>query len=169
MKILDTSLTYFLEFKVSSSRNSKNESHTLPELAACALPQIYPESETSLLRVFARKNLESYWQSIQCIQQEGRFRYEALIRGPLDSELHRADKLFGAAMSQSRLADMEKLALETHFGAHQCLCGVQRPTKLTINISPNLLFDKELQQQLQMHPFPELVCLELTEHLPVDD
>ncbi|MCG7536610.1 EAL domain-containing protein [Pseudoalteromonas sp. OOF1S-7] len=169
---LDCQLVLEAEIQVSSAPMTEqvSQEQSIRSDAACALNALYPDSKEELLRVFANKSLLPYWQSIQLVQSEGVFGYEALIRGPKASPLHRADKLFGAAMAQGRQFDMEKLALSTHLATHQHHCehhGSQQ--RLTVNLSPGLLFDVDVSDTLQHYPYAHLLCIELTEHLPVDN
>ncbi|WP_212751135.1 EAL domain-containing protein [Pseudoalteromonas rubra] len=175
LKELDNQLVHEAEIQISSAvvTEQPQEEQVIRAGAACALNELYPDSKEALLRVFANKNLLPYWQSIQLVQSEGIFGYEALIRGPKESQLHRADKLFGAAMAQGRQFDMEKLALMTHFSAHQQHCDCApldgHSNRLTVNLSPGLLFDAEVSDTLCCYPYAHLICIELTEHLPVED
>ncbi|WP_230090670.1 EAL domain-containing protein [Pseudoalteromonas rubra] len=168
---LDCQLVHEAELQVSSAQviAQTSQEQTIRAGAACALNELYPDSKEDLLRVFANKNLLPYWQSIQQVQSSGIFGYEALIRGPKASPLHRADKLFGAAMAQGRQFDMEKLALTTHLATHQGQCEQQSTVRLTVNLSPALLFDADVSGKLLDYPYAHLLCIELTEHLPVDD
>ncbi|QTL37777.1 EAL domain-containing protein [Pseudoalteromonas viridis] len=168
---LDCQLVHEAEIQVSSAAviEHATQEQRIRSDAACALNALYPDSKEDLLRVFANKNLLPYWQSIQRVQSEGLFGYEALIRGPKASPLHRADKLFGAAMAQGQQFEMEKLALNTHLATHARHCEHQGAQRLTVNLSPGLLFDNEVSDTLQNYPYAHLLCIELTEHLPVDD
>ena len=170
-KLLDTSFVQLIEIKVSAAlmRSKEQDISKIRHQASCALTEIFPECNQGLLRVFAHKNLVSYWQSIRSIQQDGIYGYEALIRGPKDSELHRADKLFGAAMALNRQFDMEILALKTHLNAHQYLCDTSEEFRLTINLSPSLLGNIEVEKLLIGYKRADLLSIELTEHLPIEN
>ena len=119
-----------------------------------------------LEHILINKTLLSYWQSIQNIQTNEQYGFELLVRGPIDSNLHTADKLFNTAFNYNRSDDLEILCLATHLSR---VSHIDTLLNLTVNISPRMLFDKRVLDLLYSYPYPQNIKLELTEHYPVDE
>lgn len=125
-----------------------------------------PDGASDLKRVLNSKALISFSQSIRNIKKQHIYGYEMLVRGPIDSDIHRADQLFQAA-KQHKLTDLlEVLSLETHL---LNIAAVPPECDYTVNIAPHLLFDKRVEKLLIAHPHAKRTKIELTEHLKVED
>jgi len=122
--------------------------------------------EIALRQLIEQGGLLSYFQSIQDIQNQGVAGYEALVRGPLNSQLHRADQLFGAADKYQLTHELEIASLSCHLST---IAGSNNQAFFTVNISPKMLFDNRVWQTLNEFSSPSRIKLELTEHLPVND
>ena len=122
--------------------------------------------EIALQQLIEQGGLLSYFQSIQDIQNQGVAGYEALVRGPLDTSLHRADQLFATADKYNLTHELEIASLSSHLNT---IAGIDSPAFFTVNISPKMLFDTRVWQVLNDFSSPSRVKLELTEHLPVND
>ncbi|AOT07690.1 EAL domain-containing protein [Pseudoalteromonas luteoviolacea] len=170
-KRLDSSLVRCSDIQVSAQSISSVTPHSnaIRSTVSKAHLEVDTAGATELDDILANKRLEPYWQSIQYVQFDRLFGYEALIRGPLDSSLHRPDKLFDAALANGRQDEAELQALLTHFKAHTAVCNTQKACMLTVNLSPKMLFCEQVNHLLLTHPYPEYICLELTEHVPVND
>nr|WP_239032952.1 EAL domain-containing protein [Pseudoalteromonas luteoviolacea] len=170
-KRLDSSLVRCSDIQVSAQIVSPQTSHnqSVRSDASAALLEVEPDFKTQLNDILVNKQLEPYWQSIQHVQSSGVFGYEALIRGPKNSQLHSPDQLFAAALASGKQNELEIQALLTHFVTHEKICRLQQPCMLTVNIAPKMLFSNQVNYVLLNHPYPEFICLELTEHVPVED
>ncbi|MBQ4878264.1 EAL domain-containing protein [Pseudoalteromonas luteoviolacea] len=170
-QLVDTSLVRCSDIQVSAQTvpHASSSHEVMRANKNCVMKTLYSDSATELNDILSNNRLEPYWQSIQHVQSEGLFGYEALIRGPFDSSLHRADKLFDAALANGQQDEVELHALQTHLNTHTAVCSTQKPCMLTVNISPKLLFSEHVTHLLHNHAFPEYICLELTEHVPVND
>jgi len=122
--------------------------------------------EIALQQLIEQGGLLSYFQSIQDIQNQGVAGYEALVRGPLDTRLHRADQLFATADKYNLTHELEIASLSSHLNT---IAGINGQAFFTVNISPKMLFDARVWQILNDFSSPSRIKLELTEHLPVDD
>ena len=122
--------------------------------------------DAELEHILINKTLLSYWQSIQNIQTNEQYGFEMLVRGPVDSKPHTADKLFDAALKNNKSDDLEILCLDVHLSR---LHHIDTPLNMTVNISPRMLFDKKVMDLLSAYPTPKNIKLELTEHYPVDE
>lgn len=121
---------------------------------------------TELKNILINKTLLSYWQSIQNIQTNEQYGFELLVRGPMDSKLHTADKLFGVAIKNNKSDDLEILCLDIHLSR---LNHIDTLLNMTVNISPRMLFNKKILELLSVYPTPQNIKLELTEHYPINE
>ena len=124
------------------------------------------DGANSLAAILKDQNIQSYLQPIVLLKNKKVLGYEMLTRGPDDSPLFRADKLFGEAARQGLSEDLETLALSK---AVSLLPKLPKHQFLTANISPFLLKNRDLYRALVNHDSQDRLKLELTEHLPVDD
>ncbi|EGA71562.1 diguanylate cyclase/phosphodiesterase domain 2 [Vibrio sinaloensis DSM 21326] len=132
----------------------------------CSQIKNVPSDLNQLRSVIDQRTTVTFAQPIIELTNLGSIGFEALARGPLDSPLHTADKLFGAANYHNCLADLEIACLCAH------LENIQRysdTTLFSVNLSPNMLFDPQIHQALSQFTTPHRIKLELTEHLPVED
>jgi len=98
--------------------------------------------------------------------------YEALIRGPEDSSLHRPDRLFAAAAGCGRALDLEHTCREISLRAFaaQRLAG-----RLFLNVTPSCLLDTRLMNGhtrellAELGIAPNRIVLELTENQQITD
>lgn len=125
-----------------------------------------PNSTSEIKRVLDSKTLISFSQTIRDVKSQHLFGYEMLVRGPVGSEVHRADQLFQAAKQHNLTRHLEVLSLETHL---LNIVRVPPECDYTVNISPHLLFDTQVEKLLLAHPHAERTKIELTEHLRVED
>lgn len=117
-------------------------------------------------QIIDNQELVPYAQTIRDLKSHTQYGYEMLIRGPLNSELHRADLLFHSA-SEHGLGDALEIAcLTTHLTT---IANSHIATSYSVNLSPKLLFDHEVETLLKNHPLPNQTKLELTEHLHVEN
>lgn len=117
-------------------------------------------------KILESGELVSFSQTIQDIKQQSVFGYEMLIRGPVDSDLHRADQLFQAA-GQHQLNDLLEIkSLQTHL---LTIAQSDPAYCYSVNIAPHLLFNNQVEALLADNQSASRTKLELTEHLPVKD
>lgn len=98
--------------------------------------------------------------------------YEALIRGPQNSPLHRPDALFAVARQNGLLLDLEHACREASLRA---FAQLRLPGSLFLNVSPESLLDfrllhtqsRETMQELGIAP--NRVVIELVESQRFDD
>jgi EAL domain-containing protein (putative c-di-GMP-specific phosphodiesterase class I) len=124
-------------------------------------------SEEDLRQLVNGGGLLSYFQPIVELQSGGIAGYEALTRGPVDSAVHLADGLFGAAR-RHRLTDMLELACLRR--SIEWLNTIPEPLWISVNLGPALLMSPEFGQFVrdpQIAPLLPRVVFELTEHVPV--
>lgn len=121
---------------------------------------------TELKNILINETLLSYWQSIQNIQTNEQYGFELLVRGPMDSKLHTADKLFGVAIKNNKSDNLEILCLDIHLSR---LKHIDTLLNMTVNISPKMLFNKKILELLSVYPTPQNIKLELTEHYPINE
>ena len=86
--------------------------------------------------VMTGRKLRAVFQPVMDIRRKSVMGYEALIRGPLGSELETPDVLFAAARETGLELELENLCLETIF-AH--LPPAVKATKLFVNASSRFL------------------------------
>ena len=97
--------------------------------------------------------------------------YEALSRGPQDSELFRPDVLFPFAQSQGRLHDLELLCRSQ---AISRFVELKLPGQLFLNVSASLLSSPDHQKGMTLAILKELgisqsnIVIELSEQHPYD-
>ncbi|MEM9103646.1 MAG: EAL domain-containing protein [Pseudomonadota bacterium] len=140
-------------------------------LEQIASPNALYENITAneLTSIIHEKRLQTYLQSIVELKNRGVVGYEVLTRGPKDSPLERADKLFGAAARFGLTQDIELACIEQ---ALEYLPRLPRPQFLTINVGPDVLISDTLQHWLSLptvHEKRDQLAFELTEHMPLDD
>ncbi|WP_031429500.1 EAL domain-containing protein [Methylomicrobium agile] len=124
-------------------------------------------SEDYLRQLVNGGGLLSYFQPIVELQNGTTVGYEALTRGPVDSAVHLADGLFGAARYH-RLTDVLELACLRR--AIEWLKAIPEPLWISVNLGPALLISPEFGQFVRdpkIAPLLPRVVFELTEHVPV--
>ncbi|MFT6925840.1 MAG: EAL domain-containing protein (putative c-di-GMP-specific phosphodiesterase class I) [Psychromonas sp.] len=127
---------------------------------------------SSLDSIIQDKNLSVFFQPIIENTERNIFGYEALIRGPSNSQLHSPIALFSAATSQGRLVELELLCRELSILQFKKL---DLKGKLFLNASPETLFQPNFRsgQTLKLLKKigldPSRVVIELTEHSPLEN
>jgi EAL domain-containing protein (putative c-di-GMP-specific phosphodiesterase class I) len=110
--------------------------------------------------------IQSYLQPILNLQTLKIVGYEMLSRGPENSPLFRADKLFGEASKQGVSRELEILCIKK---AITLIPKLGKGIFVTANINPNFLNDPRILKLCRQQHLNGQFKLELTEHLPVDD
>lgn len=90
----------------------------------------------SLKEILSRRELRTVWQAVQGLSDRRVLGYEALIRGPVGSDLEMPDGLFTVAREGDMLLELENLCLETIFSS---LPRAVRSSVLFVNASARLL------------------------------
>lgn len=88
--------------------------------------------------------------------------YEALARGPINSQIERADQLFDTARRCGLLPELEKSCIRA---AIKLLPQMPSNQILSVNSSSGILFDQEISRLLSQRN----LWIELTEHLPLGE
>lgn len=140
--------------------------------AGRSAPEQMQQDIDLLKQLLRQRHLTSVYQPLVHLPSQRIFAWEALSRGPQNTSLYQPTPLFKLAREQGMLVDLENLSRE------QALKGFARqslPGRLFINISPDLLIQKEHQPGrtlawvqalgLQAHQ----VVIELTEQQPTED
>jgi diguanylate cyclase (GGDEF)-like protein len=130
------------------------------------------ETRAELLRIMAEGALYPVFQPILDFRLRAILGYEALIRGPDNSPLHRPDRLFAAAAEHGLQLDLEHACREVSMRsfAAQCLAG-----RLFLNVTPGCLLDPRLMNGdtrdllAELGITPNRIVLELTENQQITD
>ena len=130
------------------------------------------DDTAELARIMAGGQLYPVFQPIIDFRMRSILGYEALIRGPEDSELHRPDMLFAAARRAGRALELEHACRESSLRAFASLGLAGR---LFINVTPGCLLDhkmmnghtRELLSELGIAP--NRIVIELTENQQITD
>jgi len=126
----------------------------------------------SLEEILASASLTPLFQPIVSLKENIIYGYEALIRGPSDSQLHSPINLFDAASRHGRLAELDLLCREV---AIQRFSQLNLDAKLFINTIPEVLLHQDYQHGLTRDFIKKAglsadqVVIELTEQYPIDD
>ncbi len=89
--------------------------------------------------ILLEKNITTVFQPIFNIIREEIIGYEALTRGPKNTDLYSPETLFEQATQHGLLSELEMLCRET---AIQCFAQLKLAGKLFINISPAVMLNK---------------------------
>ncbi len=109
----------------------------------------------ALKHVLSRRALRTVWQPVLGLADRRLLGFEALIRGPVGSDLEKPDMLFSVAREGDMLLELENLCLETIFSA---LPRAVRSGILFVNASARLLThpvfldDRNLVEIQRAHP-----------------
>ncbi|WP_226406200.1 GGDEF domain-containing protein [Dechloromonas denitrificans] len=130
------------------------------------------DDTAELARVMAGGLLYPVFQPIIDFRMRSILGYEALIRGPEGSELHRPDMLFAAARRAGRSLELEHACREASLRA---FAGLNLAGRLFINVTPGCLLDhkmmngqtRELLSELGIAP--NRIVIELTENQQITD
>ena len=122
--------------------------------------------------IIDQKRLTAVFQPIVDVVNHSIVGFEALIRGPVGSDLARPDQLFAAATDGGLLAVLEYACRET---ACIAFTQMQLPGKLFLNMTPLSFTDSQYRDGVTMAILrklkldPERVVFELTEKQPLDE
>lgn len=127
--------------------------------------------QAELQQIIERRLLTPVFQPIIALDGRRILGYEALIRGPEDSQLHRPDDLFSAARRSKQLAALEYACREA---SCEQFVALGLGGKLFLNMTPLSFTDsqyrdgvtREILQRVGLSP--ERVVFELTESQPLD-
>ena len=123
-------------------------------------------------RVIRECLLHPVFQPILDFRAQAYLGFEALIRGPASSPLHRPDQLFAAARSAGLAGALEQACREASLRAFARL-GL--PGRLFLNVTPGCLLDDRLMNGATCHLLNDLgiaanrVVIELTENQQITD
>lgn len=90
----------------------------------------------TLKKILSGRALRTVWQPVHVLSGRRVLGYEALIRGPVGSDLEMPEALFSAARESDMLLELENLCLETIFAS---LPRPVRESVLFVNASARLL------------------------------
>ncbi len=130
------------------------------------------EERVLLRRIIATQQLTPVFQPIIDFRARSILGYEALIRGPQGSLLHRPDALFAAARRCDLVADLEHACREQSLRAFAAL---NLGGRIFLNVTPGCLLDSRLMNGQTRGLLAELglppnrVVLELTENQQITD
>ena len=99
--------------------------------------------KNKLLDIIESKAITTVFQPIFNVQTKSILGYEALTRGPENTELHSPDKLFHYATQHDLLSELEILCRDK---AITCFAELKLKGKLFLNISPRVLLNKNHPQ-----------------------
>lgn len=126
--------------------------------------------KNKLLNIIDSKAVTTLFQPIYNVQQKTILGYEALTRGPEDTELYSPDKLFHYATLHNLLSELEILCRDK---AITRFAELKLPGKLFLNISPLVLLSKNHPQGETMKFVQraglscDQIVIELSEKYPV--
>ncbi|MFT5758433.1 MAG: EAL domain-containing protein (putative c-di-GMP-specific phosphodiesterase class I) [Alteromonadaceae bacterium] len=89
--------------------------------------------------IIENKNISTVFQPIFNVKDKTVLGYEALTRGPVNSEFHSPDKLFSYATEYGLLSELEILCRDN---AIRQFASLKLQGMLFLNISPRVLLDK---------------------------
>ena len=116
--------------------------------------------------------LQPVFQPIFDYRLRSIFGYEALIRGPQDSPLHRLDQLFAAAAQCGLTLELEHACREASLRAFAAL---RLSGRLFLNASPGSLLDERMRNGqtrdllAELGLAPNRIVIELTENQQITD
>jgi EAL domain-containing protein (putative c-di-GMP-specific phosphodiesterase class I) len=123
-------------------------------------------SASNIDQILKEESIQSFLQPIFNLHSNEVAGYELLTRGPEQSPLFGADKLFSAAQNNDLSFELEYLCIKKGLSL---LGEIKSSQFLTANINPNFLSDKALFDLVASAGSNPQLKLELTEHLPVED
>ena len=139
--------------------------------AVNTLPASQPDLHRELQRLIDQRLLTPLFQPIFALDSPRILGYEALIRGPETSPLHKPEQLFAVARSARHLASLEYACREA---ACRQFMSLGLPGRLFLNMSPLSFTDnnyrdgvtREILQRIGLNA--ERLVFELTENQPLD-
>jgi EAL domain-containing protein (putative c-di-GMP-specific phosphodiesterase class I) len=127
-----------------------------------------PINRAQFEQVLISKSIQTHFQSIVSLPAGDIVGYEALTRGPEESEIQRADLLFNSAAHFGLTDQLELLCIEKALG---WVPRVPEHLWVSLNIGPSLLMSQQFEQllnQASIKPILPRLVFELTEHLPLE-
>ncbi len=131
------------------------------------------EDETEeISRIIHDGMLQPVFQPIFDFRARAYLGFEALIRGPQDTALHRPDQLFAAARDAGLAVELEHACREASLRA---FARLRLPGRLFLNVTPSCLLDERLMNGETRQLLKELgiaanrVVIELTENEQITD
>jgi EAL domain-containing protein (putative c-di-GMP-specific phosphodiesterase class I) len=130
------------------------------------------EEEQLVHDIIDRQSVYCVYQPIISLVDGTIYGYEALLRGPKDSQLEAPLLLFAAAGMVSRLLELESIA---RIKAIEGFMFQKLPGRLFLNLSPMSLLDHNFKSGETMKLIQRLgfdasrIVIEITEHQPVND
>ncbi|PKO36554.1 MAG: diguanylate cyclase [Betaproteobacteria bacterium HGW-Betaproteobacteria-6] len=125
-----------------------------------------------LSRIMSEGLLFPVFQPILDFRVRAILGYEALIRGPEDSPLHRPDRLFSVAARNDLTQDLEHICREASLRA---FAAQRLPGRLFLNVTPGCLLDERLMNGHtrallnELGITPNRIVIELTENQQITD
>lgn len=147
------------------------DSHALT-LMDLNLAQDFVSRQQELRRILEGKLLTPVFQPIIALEQSRIIGYEALIRGPENSCLHKPDALFDCARQSRLLAALEFACREV---SCESFAALGLPGKLFLNMSPISFTDSQYRDGVTLKILQrvglsaERIVFELTESQPLDE
>ena len=133
-----------------------------------------PDTDTQkqFLGVLERSEISTVFQPIVSLRDGSVYGYEALSRGPANTEMESPDMLFKYAQIYDKVWDLDLLCREKAIEAQY---GMNTKTKLFLNVNPNIMHDikfkqgftKEYLSQYEMSP--ENIIFEITEREAINN
>ncbi len=130
------------------------------------------EREQRLREIIAEENVTTLVHPIFDLEDFSVIGYEALSRGPADTEFERPDKLFRVAYDADLVLRLERLCRKK---ALEAATNLPPDKMLFLNIEPEAVADPELREIMtstilsQSSVTPDRIVLEITEHAAVAD
>lgn len=129
-------------------------------------------TEMELERILNSEDINTVFQPIVSLENASIIGYEALSRGPADSELHAPNQLFAAAEKCNRLWELESLCRKR---AIQKSINIENNKFLFLNVDPMIFkdekfkkgFTKEFLQSYNISP--DSIIFEITEKTAIED
>ena len=130
------------------------------------------DEAAELCRIMAEGLLYPVFQPIMDFRVRAILGYEALIRGPAGSALHRPDQLFAAAARSGVALDLEHACREASLRAFAAL---RLAGRLFLNVTPGCLLDHKMMNGhtrallAELGIAPNRIVIELTENQQITD
>ncbi len=124
---------------------------------------------TVLKKIIADKSISVVYQPIVDIENKKIIGYEALSRGPKESELYNPEILFGIAEEADLVWELERICREK---ALSNIHNMEEDKYIFLNNEPSVIYDpkfKALEIIKKLDISPERVILEITERTAIED
>lgn len=129
-------------------------------------------TEELLMQVLRMKDVKVVFQPIIHVQTQQIYGYEGLVRGPVNTVLHSAGRLFAAANQFGRLTELDLLCRQQVI---ERFARLHLPGRLFLNVDPHSLAHEQYREGQtlafieQAGLSPGQVIIELTETSPVEN